>query len=153
MFEKRKTATWQKGAIWWKICRPCDIFSENPVRILNIDATGSVTGCYGGGGGGIWLSFHQIARKLGFEKNIWSNTNNIITVAKELTWPIISRSNFASHIVEPARMVQCHSRTKSWLSLVKEINVLLPNFRSGARTGKSLHSRRWYIYNLFSKKD
>ena len=33
MSEIRKTGTWQKGATWWKICRPADVFTENPMRI------------------------------------------------------------------------------------------------------------------------
>lgn len=54
---------------------------------------------------------HLIVRKSRSENNIGGNTN-IITVDKELTCPIISRSFVASHIVEPARMEECHSRTK-----------------------------------------
>ena len=54
---------------------------------------------------------HLIVRKSRSENNIGGNTN-IITVDKELTCPIISRSFVASHIVEPARMAECHSRTK-----------------------------------------
>ena len=55
--------------------------------------------------------FHLIVRKSRSENNTAGNTN-IMTVDKEPTCPIISCSFVASHIIEPARMVECHSRTK-----------------------------------------
>ena len=45
MFEKGKTATWQNGDTWWKICWPGDLFFRKPGETLN--ATGSYVDGYG----------------------------------------------------------------------------------------------------------
>lgn len=45
VFEKGKTTSCQKGATWWKICRPTDVISRKPRQNIDASTTSVAGGC------------------------------------------------------------------------------------------------------------